>query len=242
MFAWNSEQILTHLSTPAVGSLLSLIHNHKELKLVSTIISSFTSCCGHFEVETENSQVFHYFFYLGMLNMFDGSPESYLKWVCLSVCDTLIGKQMDRWDSPDFQFHIMISLIMHLKSFYGLIYFSPKLKTINSQKYEGCRLNCCPEHLGMASIFISYDSWLLSFFFKFQKCATTCISRFLLVSSVFWAYLLPMYVHPWHMTKSLESDGHGQFHTRWRLSSITLWLPITGLCFALITNRRCGWI
>jgi hypothetical protein len=23
-----------------------------------------------------------------MLNMFDGSPESYLKWVCLSVCGT----------------------------------------------------------------------------------------------------------------------------------------------------------
>jgi hypothetical protein len=27
LFAWNSEQIPTHLSTPAVGSLLSLIHN-----------------------------------------------------------------------------------------------------------------------------------------------------------------------------------------------------------------------
>lgn len=94
------------------------IIDHKELKLISTIISSFTSCCGHFEVETENSQVFHSFYYLGRqcwtcLMAVQSLTSSGS--VCLSVCDTLTGKQMDRWDWLDFQFHIMISSIMHLK-------------------------------------------------------------------------------------------------------------------------------
>lgn len=148
--------------------------------IISIFIAVLALCS---RVQKESSFYSHYCYYLWghyLLSMFTGwHSQSYLPSdpsFCLSHC--LIRQQTDRSDQLDFQFHILSSWLgyfsfetnMPHNKFLALVedHWSPPKH--HSCRWDRCPKNCC----NMVSIFISYASWFVSFFFLTSRNLQIC--------------------------------------------------------------------